>query len=178
MPSRSSSVDRRAAAVRAGVGAFADLGLTSAAVRRAAEAVGVSSAYLFRMFGSQRDFFLACLDHVEEELLTTLTSAADSAADPFAPLSAAFREFLGDGRVTGLWLQACAVARDDAEIARRCRRLLAAGLRAAAATTGASTDRLSGFLARGTLMMTLQAVAAPHDESLDGGVGAVLAEFG
>lgn len=174
---RSNAFDRRAAAVQAGVGAFADLGLTSAAVRRAAEDVGVSSAYLFRLFGSQRDYFLACLDHVESRMLETLDGGKLTAPEEaLKPLGSAFREFAADGSVTGLWLQACAVARDDAEVARRCRQILAAGLRATAAT-GAPTERLGEFLARGTLVMTLQAIAADVRVDSDGAVAALLGEF-
>jgi hypothetical protein len=177
VPQRSSALDRSAAAVRAGVGAFADLGLSSAAVRRAADDVGVSSAYLFRLFGSQRDYFLACLDHVEERMLATLAGAAVVPdEDALGPLGGAFRQFAADGSVSGLWLQACAVARDDAEIARRCRQIMAGGL-AAAAATGAPRERLGEFLARGALVMTLQAVGADLRVGSEGAVAALLREF-
>lgn len=163
--------------------AFADLGLTSAAVRRAATEVGVSSAYLFRLFGSQREYFLACLDYVQVVVVAAIDSVSPVAGqsdpvDPRDPLGMVFREVVADGSVTGLWLQACAVARHDEEIARRCRRLMATCLRAAAGAAGVGPDRSGEFLARGTLLMTLQAVAADLRAGSEGGVAGILDEFG
>lgn len=175
MSRREGSRDRRAEAVLAGVGAFADLGLTSAAVRRAAAEVGVSSAYLFRLFGSQRDFFLACLDRIEDAMLAAVSAPAPG-GDPEEALSRSFREFVADGSVTGLWLQACAVARNDEEVARRCRRLMARGLRAVAAARGTEPGLLADVLARGALVMTLQALSVDLAVDLGAGVAALLAE--
>lgn len=150
---------RRAQAVAAGLEAFADHGLTTAAIQRVAQRIGVSQPYVFRLFGSKRAFFLACLDELEERVVQTFTHAAERATDePLEEMGAGFRSLLSDGVAGGLWLQACAVARADEVVAARCRELIANVMRVTHDHTGVDTDELAAFLGRGVLVAMLQAL--------------------
>ncbi len=104
---------------------FADHGLTTASIQKVADRMGVSQPYVFRLFGSKRNLFLACLDELEARIGQVLQQEAG--VHPAEPLPA--MRALPDahrGRVvTGLWLQACAAARSDEVVAAHCRALVA-----------------------------------------------------
>lgn len=139
--------------------AFADHGLTTSALQRVSDEIGISQPYVFRLFGSKRAFFLACLDELERRVRDVFReAAASSQSDPMAAMGAAFRELVADGVASGLWVQACATARADEHVAARCRALLSAVLADAERLTGAAPHELAGFLADGALVVLLQAL--------------------
>ncbi|HYN97223.1 MAG TPA: TetR/AcrR family transcriptional regulator [Pilimelia sp.] len=156
---RSTAPRRRADAVDIGMRVFADHGLTTASVQKVADAMGVSQPYVFRLFGSKRDFFLACVAELEARIRLVFRDAAtDSPGDPLPAMRAGFRALIADGVATGLWLQACAAARSDEEVAARCRALIAGLLDEAEGLSAAGPDELRGALAVGALMVMLQAL--------------------
>jgi AcrR family transcriptional regulator len=173
--SRSTADRRRADAIASGMKVFADRGLTTAAVQRIADDIGVSQPYVFRLFGSKRALFLACLDELEARLRevfhrtvaarqadppTARSAEAPTArsADSLPALRASFRQMIADGVVTGLWLQACAAARTDEVVAARCRSLIAAVLEETGHLTGATAEELTASLANAALVVMLQAL--------------------
>jgi AcrR family transcriptional regulator len=158
---RGTATQRRTQAIASGVRAFADHGLTTAALQRVADEIGVSQPYVFRLFGSKQSFFLACLDELEDRVRGVFRrAAASSPADPLPAMGAGFRDLVADGVISGLWLQACAVARNDEVVAQRCRSLVASVLDEAERLTQATADDLARFAARGALVVLLQAVGA------------------
>lgn len=139
--------------------AFADHGLTTAAIQQVARTIGVSQPYVFRLFGSKQAFFLACIDELEARLLRNFSLVAeDAAGEPLEAMGAGFRSLVSDGVAGGFWLQACAAARADGTIAARCRDVISNVLRATQEHTGVSTDELATFLGRGALVAMLQAL--------------------
>lgn len=153
--------------------AFADHGLTSVAVGRVAREIGISQPYVFRLFGSKHALFMACLDELEVQFRQTLRDAVQNSPDVperFGVMGAAFRDLVSDGTASGLWLQACALARFDDEIAARCRMILAGTLREAERLTGADSGDVAGFAADGALVIFLRAIGA----DLGGGSRAAL----
>jgi AcrR family transcriptional regulator len=149
---------------------FADRGLTTSAVQRIADDIGVSQPYVFRLFGSKRALFLACLDELEARLVEVFRrTAAARPADSLPALRASFRQMIADGVVTGLWLQACAAARTDEVVAARCRSLIAAVLDETGRLTGATAEDLTAALANAALVVMLQALG------VDLGVGSAAA---
>lgn len=160
---RGTADQRRVQAVDTGLAAFADHGLTTAAIHQVARTIGVSQPYVFRLFGSKQAFFLACIDELEARLVRNFSHVAETAADPVADetlevMGAAFRSLVSDGVAGGFWLQACAVARADEMVAARCRALISNVLRATQDRTGVGTDDLATFLGRGALVAMLQAL--------------------
>jgi AcrR family transcriptional regulator len=138
---------------------FADRGLTTGAIQRIADNIGVSRPYVFRLFGTKRALFLACLDELEGRLCEAFQQARLAQPhDPMPAVRASFRQFISDGVVTGLWLQACAAARADEVVAARCRCLIAAVLDEIGCLTGATAETLADFLAYAAHGLTLQAL--------------------
>ncbi len=153
---KSSAAQRRAQAVAEGLGAFADHGLTTAAIQRVATRIGVSQPYVFRLFGSKQAFFLACIDELPDRISEMFVRRAQGVEEPLEEMGAGFRELVSDGVISGFWLQACAAARSDDLIASRCRDVISSALRSAQENTGADADRLAAFFGRGALVMMLQ----------------------
>lgn len=156
---RSTAAQRRADAVDIGMRVFADHGLTTASMQRVADEMAVSQPYVFRLFGSKRDFFLACVAELEARIRQVFQrAAAQSPDDPLPAMRAGFRLLIADGVITGLWLQACAAARSDEAVAARCRAVLAGILDEAGHRSAAGPDELRGSLALGALVVMLQAL--------------------
>lgn len=154
---RSTATERKAQAIAAGMRVFADHGLTTSAVQQVADEIGVSQPYVFRLFGSKQAFFLACLDELGVRVRESFRqAAAGSPGDPIRAMGAGFRELIADGVIGGMWLQAVTTARRDAEVAARCRALIAGVLAEVERLTDASPDDVAAFAARGALVMLLQ----------------------
>lgn len=140
--------------------AFADHGLSTSAIQRVADEIGVSQPYVFRLFGSKQSFFLACLDELEGRVREIFRQAAATCpSDPLQAMGARFRELIADGVISGLWLQACATARRDETVAARCRSLVSGVLEEAERLTQAAPDDLARFAANGSLLVLLQPLA-------------------
>ncbi|WTX00883.1 TetR/AcrR family transcriptional regulator (plasmid) [Streptomycetaceae bacterium NBC_01309] len=177
MATRSTAAQRRAEAIEAGMRVFADHGLTTTAVQRISDEIGVSQPYVFRLFGSKRAFFLACMDEMEARIRATFRASVAAAPDePFEAMGSGFRQLVADGVVSGLWLQSCAAARADEAVAARCRLLLANVLEEVDQATGAGEEALAQFLATGSLVMVLQAVGADLSHDSRGAIDSIRAE--
>ncbi|WP_412078753.1 TetR/AcrR family transcriptional regulator [Streptomyces xanthophaeus] len=177
MGMRSTAAQRRTDAIDAGMRVFADNGLTTAAVQRIADEIGVSQSYVFRLFGSKQAFFLACMDEMEVRVREVFRQSAVAAPDrPFEAMGAGFRDLIADGVISGLWIQSCAAARADEAIAARCRTFLAGVLEEVDHATGAGSDALAQFLGTGSLVMVLQAVGADLTRGSQGAIEVLRAE--
>ncbi|GIJ23806.1 TetR/AcrR family transcriptional regulator [Micromonospora lutea] len=162
---RSTARRRRADAIDIGMRVFADHGLTTASMQKVADQMGVSQPYVFRLFGSKRNLFLACLDELEARIRQVLDqTAAQHPDDPLPAMRAGFRALIADGVVTGLWLQACAVARSDQEVAAHSRAVIGRILEHAARLSSAGPQELRGTLALGALVVMLQALGMDLSE--------------
>ena len=155
---RSTAPRRRSDAVAIAMRVIADHGATTASVQKVADGMGVSQPYVFRLFGSKQGLFLACLDEMESRIRTAMRQAAGGDPEPLPAIRAGYRELIADGVITGLWLQACAAARADEVIAARCRAMIAAVLDEAQTLSGAGPEAVTASLARGTLVVMMQAV--------------------
>ncbi|SDU14876.1 DNA-binding transcriptional regulator, AcrR family [Jiangella alkaliphila] len=174
-PVRSTAAQRRAEAVAVAMRVVADDGLTTAALQRVADEIGVSQPYVFRLFGSKQGLLLACIDEVGSRVRTEFrAAAAGRPGDPMTAMGAAFRELLAGGVTGGLWLQASAIARRDEVVAARCREVIAVLLAEAAGLTGAGGDDLARFLADGALVVLLQAIGVDLRDGTRAAVGTLL----
>jgi AcrR family transcriptional regulator len=82
-PSRRRADQRRAEVIAAAVGVFAESGYAAPAAAIAARA-GISEPYVFRLFGTKRQLFLACLESVDRRVRRVLEQAAQADGPPTA----------------------------------------------------------------------------------------------
>ena len=159
-----------------GLSAFADRGITTAAIQQVADRMGVSQPYVFRLFGSKRAFFLACIDSLPTLTTEALVRNAAEAEDPMESIGTGFRDLVADVAISGFWLQACAAARSDDEIAIKCRGVVSSVLRAAQAGTGADAEGLAVFFGRAALVMMFQTLGIDLSEGSHAAVASLVKE--
>lgn len=74
---RMTAAARRVGVVRAAVRAFAQTGYEATSASAIAQLAGVSQPYLFRLYGTKRDLFIAAAESCFAQLRTVLAKAAD-----------------------------------------------------------------------------------------------------
>jgi AcrR family transcriptional regulator len=169
------AAERREELIAAAVHEFAHGGLHGTAVDRIARRVGVAQPYVFSLFPTKRELFLAALERSFQRVADTFrAAAADYAAgrtpadceDVLEAMGRAYREMLLGDR-DHLMLQHQSYAACDDEQVRECVRLRFAQLAdLARRLSGAEPERLDDFFRHG---MALNVAAALGVEDLSVG---------
>ncbi len=149
--------ERRDALIDAAVHEFAQTGFYGTPVDRIARRVGVAQPYVFSLFHSKRELFLAAVERgfaTVMELMTRGRDAFDPAialpeADVLTAMGDTYMEMLaGDRDNLMLQLQAYAAC-DDEVIRERVRELYAQLVRHVEALSGADQERIDDFFRYG-----------------------------
>jgi AcrR family transcriptional regulator len=168
------ATERRDALIEAAVHEFAHGGLHGTPVDRIARRVGVAQPYVFSLFGSKRELFLAAVERGFGLIGGIFTQAAaefDPAValpdtDVLSAMGTKYVELLGSNR-DALMLQHQAYAACDDEVIRdRVRTCYAALVDHVARLSGADSERLDDFFRYG---MWLNVAAAMGVEDLSAG---------
>lgn len=160
---RMSAEDRREQVLGAARAEFARGGLHGTSTEAIAARAGISQPYLFRLFGTKRDLFLACVErgfaHVTE---TFRHAAAGAPADErLSAMGRAYEELLGDREELLAQLQAYAAC-GDPEVRAVVRRRFAELWREAERLSGAAPEAVAAFFATGMLLNVVAAVDLPE----------------
>ncbi len=163
------AAERRDALIEAAVHEFAHGGLHGTPVDRIARRVGVAQPYVFSLFGSKRELFLAAVQRSFEDVSGWLTAAAQ-AFDPAIALPDTdvlkamgdhYVERLGSDR-DHLMLQLQAYAACDDEVIRdRVRTLYARLVKHVQLLTGADQERIDNFFRYGMWLNVAAAMGVP-----------------
>jgi len=177
------AAERREELISAAVHEFAHGGLHGTPVERIARRVGVAQPYVFSLFGSKRDLFLAALRRSFERVGDTFRTAAEDYAAGRAPgdcedaldaMGMAYRQMLLDER-DYLMLQHQSYAACDDEVVRaHVRGDFAELVELARELSGAEPERLDDFFRHG---MALNVAAALGVEDLSVGCAWVAEEL-
>ena len=173
--------ERRDALIEAAVHEFARDGLYGTPVDRIARRVGVAQPYVFSLFGSKRELFLAAVDRNRERLEEVFTRAAaqfDPAialpdADVLKAMGDAYVQLLESDRDALMLQHHSYAACDDPVIRDRVRAGYARLVRHVERLSGAEPDRIDEFFRYG---MWLNVAAAMGVEDLSAGCEWVRAE--
>jgi AcrR family transcriptional regulator len=166
--------ERRDALIDAAVHEFAQTGFHGTPVDRIARRVGVAQPYVFSLFGSKRELFLAAVERgfaQVSELMARAHDAFDPSialpdTDALTAMGNAYVEMLSTDR-DNLMLQLQAYAACDDEVVReRVRALYARLVRHVQAISGADQERIDNFFRYG---MWLNVTAAMGVEDLSAG---------
>jgi AcrR family transcriptional regulator len=160
------AAERREELIAAAVHEFAHGGLHGTPVDRIARRVGVAQPYVFSLFPSKRDLFIAALERGFDCVADTFRAAAAAYADGRAPdgcddaldaMGHAYKELLASDR-DYLMLQHQSYAACDDDVVRMCvRRRYAELVELARELSGADAERLDDFFRHG---MALNVAAA------------------
>ena len=166
---RSSKEERRREIVEAATREFAAGGLHGTPVDAIAKQVGVSQPYLFQLFGTKKELFIAAVRRTFERTVGAFRAAAAelgddaTAADALTVMGAAYQRMLDDRGLLLMQMQAYAACTDE-EIREVVRDEMLRLVSFVKSASGAPDAAIREWLAYGMLM---NVVAAMDLEDVD-----------
>ncbi len=155
---RLSADERRDEIVTAAIAEFATAGYAGTSTEDIARRAGVSQPYIFRLFGTKQELFLATIERMYERISTTFEDAArhpvadENGYNPILKaMGMAYGDLVSDTNLLRLQLQAFAACADPV-IAAAVREGFAALTNLVARLSGVPTVELRTFFAEGMLM--------------------------
>ena len=163
---RLTAEERREEILHAAVTRFGKTGLHGTSTETIARDVGVSQPYLFRLFGTKKELYMAAVrwgfDHTIERFREAGEAAVDG-HDALRRMADAYEQLVVDRRYLDIQLQAYA-STDDEQIRQVVEdgfgRLVGEIVR----HTGISPRQLADFLGRGMLMNVASSMGVLHSE--------------
>jgi AcrR family transcriptional regulator len=159
---RQTAEERREAVLAAAASEFARSGLHGASTDAIARAAGISQPYLFRLFGTKKELYLATADRKMEELYLVFERASRGKTGEEArrAMGDAYQELIADRERLQLMMQCMAAAADDPEIRESVRRVWRDLVELVARVTGGTDEETAAFFAKGMLLNVLNAMGA------------------
>ena len=155
---RMTADERRQAIVNAAIDEFGAGGLAGTNVEAIARRVRVTGPYVFRLFGTKKALFLACVEVCFAETRDAFESAAAGLSGEHAlqAMGRAYGELIQDRSRLRLQLQAYAAC-DDVDVRRLVRRRYGELVEYVERVSGADESRVSAFFATGMMLNVLAA---------------------
>jgi AcrR family transcriptional regulator len=156
---RQTAEERRSAVLDAATKEFAAKGYHGTSTDDIARAAGISQPYLFRLFGSKKDLYLATVERSRDELYAVFAAAAEGkhGKDALNAMAEAYQHVMQDHTRVMLMLTSWSTG-DDPDV----RRISRAGWRdlvdLVERSSGASPDDVARFFASGMLITILTAI--------------------
>src|ERR1700733_9471225 len=122
--SRMTASERRTAVLAAAITEFARSGYAGTSTDAIATRAGISQPYLFRLFGTKKDLFIATLKLVDDRIVRELTNAIEGldSEEAMHAMGMAYLTLLQDTEMLQMQMHSYAAATSDADIAAACRR--------------------------------------------------------
>ena len=158
---RQTAGERRVAVLEAANVEFALRGLHGASTDAIARRAGISQPYLFRLFGSKKELFIAVIDDCFARTLDSFRAAASgkSGADALHAIGEAYAESLeSDSTMLQGQLQSYAASVEDADIREATARGFGRLVDYVETVSGADRVTIARFFAKGMLMNVLAAM--------------------
>ncbi len=160
VPSRQTADERRTEVLAAAVSEFARCGYAGTSTEAIATRAGISQPYLFRLFGTKKDLFVATFDLVADRIINELTRASEGleGQEAQAAMGAAYLELMQDPDLLQVQLHGFAAAPADPDIARSGRRTFEVLQEVFFERTHGSEEDLQTFFAMGMLISVMAAI--------------------
>jgi len=159
----STADERREALVEAAIPVFAERGFRAASTVEIAKGAGISQAYLFRLFPTKVDLFVAVCTACRARMLQVFNSALanrEPGEDAMHAMGCAYGDLLEDDRnLLMLQLQSHATS-GEPEIAACMQETFRRLYELVAEATGAGEEEIRAFFAQGMLMNVMAAIDA------------------
>jgi AcrR family transcriptional regulator len=154
---RKTAEERREEILEIAITEFAARGLSGGSVERVAELAGVSQPYVYRLFGTKKELFLAASRRVGERVAGAFRAAAeaDEPGDPLEAMGRSYNPSLFRQEEMMMVLQGI-TASDDPEVREAVGNLFASMWRYVQEAAGASDEEVWNFFGAG-MMLTLDA---------------------
>ena len=156
---RQTAESRREAVLEAAATEFSRKGLHGASTEAIAKAAGISQPYLFRLFGTKKELYLATTRLKMEETYQVFERASrgKSGIDALHAMGDSYTGLIEDRERLQLMLQ-CFAAAEDPEIRADLRRLWRDLVELAERTSGEPPEVVSTFFAKGMLLNVINAM--------------------
>ena len=153
MASRMSADERRESVLRAAIVEFSKGGLAGTSTEDIARRADISQPYLFRLFGTKKELFLAAIERTFDRALTILVEAAGDRTGEEAKMAmaGAYRMFLNDRTLLLTQMHAYAACDDD-DVRRVTQTSFGKLWLGVAEITGLEDDDLIAFFGHGMLL--------------------------
>ena len=160
VPSRQTADERRTAVLAAAISEFARSGYYGTSTDAIAVRAGISQPYLFRLFGTKKDLFVATFDLVGDRIINELTRVSEGleGEEAQAAMGAAYLQLMQDPDLLQVQLHGFAAAPADPDIARSCRRTFEVLQEVFFERTHGSDEDLQKFFAMGMLINVMAAI--------------------
>jgi AcrR family transcriptional regulator len=151
--------ERREQIVAVAVRHFGDSGMHGTSTEDIAQEAGLSQPYLFRLFRTKRDLFLACCEACTARVIEAFRTAAAAApeGEKLTAMGDAYMALLGDEQWLRMQLQMYAACADDV-IRVRARELYRDLVQAVREFSGADEEDLWRFFATGMLINVVSSI--------------------
>ena len=156
---RRSADERRREIVEIAISHFAQHGYNGTSTDQIAREAGISQPYLFRLFGTKRELFLACHAAMHDRIAGSFEKAAEGLPqeERMAAMGDAYTALLAD-RPSLLFQMQSYAACADPEIQAQVRDCYATLVRLVRDLTGASPAELFAFFSHGMLLNVIAAL--------------------
>ena len=164
---RHTAGERREEVLAAAVEEFARAGYHGASTDAIARRAGISQPYLFRLFGSKKDLYVAGVRRCFRRTLEAMQGAAEGlrGEDALEAMGQAYRLLLStDPLMLQAQLQTYAAALDDEDVRQAVREGYGDLYAYVERVSGASDQRLARFFANGMLLNVIAAMGF-HEEA-------------
>src|SRR5918994_4605768 len=161
---RQTAGERREVVLEAAASEFSRRGLHGASTDAIAKAAGISQPYLFRLFGTKKDLYLAATQLKLEETYQAFERASrgKTGQEALVAMGDAYRQLIMDRERLQLMLQ-CFAAAEDPEIREALRRVWRDLAELIERVSGAAPEEVSTFIAKGMLLNVLGAMRLFED---------------
>ncbi|HUQ22078.1 MAG TPA: TetR/AcrR family transcriptional regulator [Gaiellaceae bacterium] len=156
---RQTAEGRREAVLTAAADEFSRKGLHGASTDAIAKEAGISQPYLFRLFGTKKELYLATTARAMEETYQAFERAArgKSGADALHAMGEAYSGLIEDRERLQLMLQ-CFAGCEDADVRASVRRVWRELVDLVERTSGEPPEVVSTFFAKGMLLNVMNAM--------------------
>jgi len=116
--------ERRTAVLAAAITEFARSGYAGTSTDAIANRAGISQPYLFRLFGTKKDLFIATYELVSDRIIAAMTRAGTGldGEEAMLAMGQAYGELMEDPEMLQVQINGFAAAPGDPDIAATCRR--------------------------------------------------------
>jgi AcrR family transcriptional regulator len=164
----STADERRESILEAAQGVFAARGLHGTPTMEIAKAAGISQAYLFRLFPTKSELYIALVQRCNERVRHTFVDAAAEARvageDVLHAMGRAYIGLLADREILLGQLHAFAAC-DDEQVRDEMRRGFARLVELVEHESGADPEQVREFFGQGMLLNVLAAMRAQESDA-------------
>jgi AcrR family transcriptional regulator len=158
--SRMTASERRTAVLAAAITEFARSGYAGTSTDAIASRAGISQPYLFRLFGTKKELFVATYELVSDRIIAAMARAGTGLVGEAAQeaMGNAYSELLQDPELLQVQLHGFAAAPSDPDIAAACRGTFEVLWHLIHERTEMTDEEILKFFSMGMMMNVMSAI--------------------